>query len=57
MSAGMDSAQNASAGAVTGLDVVVVGAGFAGMYLLHEMRRLGFSTVVIEAGEDVRGTW
>ena len=57
MSAGMDSAQNASAGAVTGLDVVVVGAGFAGLYLLHEMRRLGFSTVVIEAADDVGGTW
>ena len=28
------------------VDVVVVGAGFAGMYLLHLMRQLGLSTQV-----------
>ncbi len=39
------------------VDVVVVGAGFAGMYLLHRLRGLGFSAVVIEAGGDVGGTW
>ena len=39
------------------VDVVVVGAGFAGLYLLHELRRLGYSSVVIEAGADVGGTW
>jgi cation diffusion facilitator CzcD-associated flavoprotein CzcO/acetyl esterase/lipase len=39
------------------VDVVVVGAGFAGMYLLHRLRRLGFSATVIEAGDDVGGTW
>ena len=38
-------------------DVAVVGAGFAGMYLLHRLRRLGFNTRVIEAGSDVGGTW
>ena len=38
-------------------DVVVVGAGFAGMYLLHKLRPLGFSVRVIEAGSDVGGTW
>ncbi len=38
-------------------DVVVVGAGFAGLYMLHRLRRLGFSTVVIESGGDVGGTW
>ena len=38
-------------------DVVVVGAGFAGMYLLHQLRGLGFSAVVLEAGGDVGGTW
>jgi cation diffusion facilitator CzcD-associated flavoprotein CzcO/acetyl esterase/lipase len=38
-------------------DVVVVGAGFAGMYLLHRLRQLGFSARVIEAGSDVGGTW
>ena len=39
------------------VDVVVVGAGFAGMYLLHRLRGLGMSAVVIEAGDDVGGTW
>lgn len=38
-------------------DVIVVGAGFAGMYLLHRLRGLGFSTRVVEAGSDVGGTW
>jgi cation diffusion facilitator CzcD-associated flavoprotein CzcO/acetyl esterase/lipase len=39
------------------LDVVVVGAGFAGLYLLHRLRGLGFSTKVIESADDVGGTW
>lgn len=39
------------------VDVVIVGAGFAGMYILHRMRRLGFSTRVFETGSDVGGTW
>ncbi len=39
------------------VDVVVVGAGFAGMYLLHRVRGLGLSARVFEAGGDVGGTW
>ncbi|MBT6892757.1 MAG: NAD(P)/FAD-dependent oxidoreductase [Gammaproteobacteria bacterium] len=39
------------------VDVVIVGAGFAGMYMLHRLRKLGLSTVVFEAGDDVGGTW
>jgi cation diffusion facilitator CzcD-associated flavoprotein CzcO/acetyl esterase/lipase len=39
------------------VDVVVVGAGFAGMYLLHRLRESGFSTTVLEAAGDVGGTW
>jgi cation diffusion facilitator CzcD-associated flavoprotein CzcO len=38
-------------------DVVVVGAGFAGMYMLHRLRGLGVRAVVLEAGDDVGGTW
>jgi cyclohexanone monooxygenase len=38
-------------------DVVVVGAGAAGIYMLHKLRGLGFDTVVLEAGEGVGGTW
>ena len=39
------------------LDAVVVGAGFAGMYMLHRLRGLGFSARVFEAGSGVGGTW
>jgi cyclohexanone monooxygenase len=38
-------------------DVVVVGAGFAGMYMLYRLRGLGFSTRVYEQGGGVGGTW
>lgn len=38
-------------------DAVVVGAGFAGMYMLHRLRGLGLSARVYEAGSDVGGTW
>lgn len=38
-------------------DVLVIGAGFAGLYQLHRLRQLGFDTRVIEAGDDVGGTW
>ena len=38
-------------------DAVVVGAGFAGMYMLHRLRGLGFSARVFEAGSGVGGTW
>jgi len=39
------------------VDVVVVGAGFAGLYMLHRLRGLGFSTVVLEGADGVGGTW
>ena len=38
-------------------DVVVVGAGFAGMYMLHRLRGLGFTARVYEQGSGVGGTW
>jgi cyclohexanone monooxygenase len=38
-------------------DVVVVGAGFAGLYMLHRLRGLGFSAHVFEQGSGVGGTW
>ena len=38
-------------------DVVVVGAGMAGLYLLHKLREAGHSAIAIEAGDDVGGTW
>src|SRR5262252_11049600 len=39
------------------IDVLGVGAGFAGLYMLHRLRGLGFSTKVIESAGDVGGTW
>ena len=39
------------------VDVVVVGAGFAGLYMLYRLRGLGLQVQVIEAGSDVGGTW
>ena len=38
-------------------DVVVVGAGFSGLYAIHRMRGLGLSVMGFEAGPDVGGTW
>lgn len=39
------------------VDVVVVGAGFAGLYMLYRLRQLGLSARVFEAGDGVGGTW
>ena len=38
-------------------DAVVVGAGFAGLYMLHKLRQLGLRTRLYEAGNGVGGTW
>ena len=38
-------------------DVIVVGAGFAGVYLLHRLRSDGYRVGVIEAGDNVGGVW
>ena len=38
-------------------EVVIVGAGFAGMYLLHLMRGRGIDAVALEQGGGVGGTW
>ncbi len=39
------------------LDVIVVGAGFAGVYAVYRCRQSGFSVQAFEAGGDVGGTW
>ncbi|MGH8979398.1 MAG: flavin-containing monooxygenase [Acidimicrobiales bacterium] len=39
------------------VDVLVVGAGFSGLYALHRLRGLGFSVEVVEAGTGLGGTW
>jgi len=39
------------------VDVLVVGAGITGVYQLHRAREEGFSTLLLEAGSGVGGTW
>jgi cation diffusion facilitator CzcD-associated flavoprotein CzcO len=41
----------------TDYDVVVVGAGFSGMYQLHRLREVGFRVRVFDAATEVGGTW
>src|SRR6202165_1757876 len=52
------SASEATSGGTTQrVDVVVVGAGFAGLYLLYRLRKAGFPTGGLEEANDVGGTW
>ena len=39
------------------VDAVIVGAGFAGLYMAHRLQGLGFSLQGCEAGSGVGGTW
>jgi cation diffusion facilitator CzcD-associated flavoprotein CzcO len=39
------------------VDMVVVGAGFGGMYAIWKFREMGLDVVGIEAGGDVGGVW
>ena len=41
----------------THFDVAVIGAGFAGLHMLHRLRAMGYSARVIEAAADVGGVW
>jgi len=53
----MPASQSVPGKAAETYDVVVVGAGFAGMYMLHRLRGLGLKVRVYEQGGDVGGTW
>ena len=39
------------------VDVLIVGAGFAGLYALHKIRRMGLKALALEAAPSVGGTW
>ena len=39
------------------LDVVVVGAGVAGLYLIHKLRGAGFNVKAVDSASGVGGTW
>jgi cation diffusion facilitator CzcD-associated flavoprotein CzcO len=38
-------------------DAVVIGAGFAGLYMVYRLREAGFRVLGVEAGHGVGGTW
>ncbi len=38
-------------------DVIIVGAGFGGLYMLHRLRGMGLTARVYEMGDNVGGTW
>lgn len=44
-------------GGIAELDAVVLGAGVAGLYQLHQLREEGLRVLAFEAGDDVGGTW
>lgn len=48
---------NASTPSATALDVVIVGAGFGGLYAIHKFRQQGLNVRAFEAGDGVGGTW
>ena len=38
-------------------DAIIVGAGFAGLFMLHRLRERGFTARVLEAADGIGGTW
>jgi cation diffusion facilitator CzcD-associated flavoprotein CzcO len=44
-------------GEIKDLDVIIVGAGFAGLYLLNRLRSMGMTVQVFEAGGGLGGVW
>ena len=53
----MSALQSFHRAGVESYDVIVVGAGFAGMYMLHRLRGQGMTARVYEQGSGVGGTW
>src|SRR5580700_5756880 len=49
--------ETAMSGPTQEIDAVIVGAGIAGLYMLHRLRALGLTVKVFEAGGDIGGTW
>ena len=39
------------------LDALIIGAGFAGVYMLHRIRKEGFNVKLVEAGSGLGGIW
>ena len=54
---GTSSNESSNVDQTPNVDVVVIGAGFAGMYMIHRLRELGLTIRAFEAGSNVGGTW
>ena len=39
------------------LDVIIVGAGFSGLYMLYKIRKMNLKALIIERASDAGGTW
>jgi len=39
------------------LDALVLGAGFGGLHMVHELRKAGLNVLGVEAGSDAGGAW
>ena len=52
-----DTASHDRNAATDTFDMVIIGAGFAGMYMLHRARGMGLTVRAFEAGDGVGGTW
>ncbi|MCB2006422.1 MAG: NAD(P)/FAD-dependent oxidoreductase [Rhodoferax sp.] len=50
-------ARDAGRGAIRRLDVVVVGAGFGGLYAVYKYREMGLRVLGLEMGGDFGGVW
>ena len=55
--AGVERGMGEMSGDQRTVDAVVIGAGFAGIYMAYRLRESGFSVHGFEAGSDVGGTW
>jgi cation diffusion facilitator CzcD-associated flavoprotein CzcO len=56
MSNSPSTSKDAGKGAVD-YDAVIIGAGFAGLGMLHQLREIGLSAHIFETGDNVGGTW
>src|SRR4030081_3073283 len=57
MSVAQSEADHREAAPAPLFDAIVIGAGFAGMYMLYKLRDMGLSVQGFEAGGGVGGTW
>jgi cation diffusion facilitator CzcD-associated flavoprotein CzcO len=57
MTTASTAAENLQSPGAQAADVVVVGAGFSGLYSLYRLRKLGLKVLCFEAGDGVGGTW